>query len=170
MKKLRLLYTPNCDRACPGCCNKDWELDKLPVFEIDFNSVRKFGEIIITGGEPMLYPIGVAYICNLIKSFNDDVKIYIYTARTKVWNHYHEQLLKIVDGFTITIHDQKSADEFVETEKFLRKYSNNYKGKSMRLNVFDKCELPYPEGYIVKDSIVWKKDCPLPTDEVFMTL
>ena len=30
MKKLRLLVTKNCDRSCPGCCNKDWNLDKLP--------------------------------------------------------------------------------------------------------------------------------------------
>jgi hypothetical protein len=168
MKKLRLLYTETCDRKCPDCCNKDWELDKLPSFEL--YDAKLFSEILITGGEPMLYPIGVDHLCVQIKDRYPKVKIYIYTARTKDWNRYHEKLLKIVDGFTITIHDQQSADEFIGTEKYLREFTDGYKGLSMRLNVFKGVTMSYPEGFIVKDNITWIKDCPLPVNETFMKL
>lgn len=52
MRKLRLLFTKDCNRDCPGCCNKDWDLDHLPVCA-DF---KPYDLVMITGGEPMLYP------------------------------------------------------------------------------------------------------------------
>ncbi len=30
-KKLRLLLFEECTRSCPGCCNRDWDLQSLPV-------------------------------------------------------------------------------------------------------------------------------------------
>ena len=30
-EKLRLLLFEECDRDCPGCCNRDWDLRSLPV-------------------------------------------------------------------------------------------------------------------------------------------
>ena len=50
MKKLRLLFTQICNRRCEGCCNKDWELDKLEQVS-HFN----YDEILLTGGEPLLF-------------------------------------------------------------------------------------------------------------------
>ena len=168
MKKLRLLYTERCHRNCEMCCNKKIDLTKLPIF--DLHSTKEYSEINITGGEPLLYPNGVNYLCVMLKETKHDVKIYLYTALTKKWFNQHFSLLKIIDGLTITIHDQESAEEFVELEKQLRKYTDGYKGLSMRLNVFEGIKMEYPEGYIVKDNIAWLEDCPVPSDEVFMTL
>jgi molybdenum cofactor biosynthesis enzyme MoaA len=44
MKKLRLLVTSECNRSCSGCCNKEWDLDKLPVCE----SYKDYDEIYLT--------------------------------------------------------------------------------------------------------------------------
>lgn len=30
-EKLRLLLFEECDRDCPGCCNRDWDLRSFPV-------------------------------------------------------------------------------------------------------------------------------------------
>lgn len=167
MKKLRLLFTTDCPRHCEGCCNKQWDLLKLPIFHIE--DTRKYNQILITGGEPMLYPNAVCDFCEVLKWKSPNIKIYIYTAWTKHWVRRHLDLFKIVDGFTITLHDQKAADEFSEIEGSLRLNSCNYKNKSMRLNIFK--GITYPpvwDLYSIKDNIVWLENCPLPTDEVFM--
>ena len=166
MKKLRLLFTPNCDRSCKGCCNKDWNLDELPVFWS--SNISEFIEVLITGGEPLLYPDELFRLCKLLKLLNPNVKLFIYTAYTKMWDASRLRLFDVVDGFTITIHNQKSANEFVKTEKILNLNCSDYTMKSLRLNIFKGCVLPYPDGYVVKDNMVLIKDCPLPTDEVFM--
>ena len=51
MEKLRLLVTTKCPNKCPMCCNNSWDFSKLPVVE-HFN----YKEIMITGGEPLLFP------------------------------------------------------------------------------------------------------------------
>ena len=50
--KLRLLLFEECGRNCPGCCNRDWDLQALPVCQ-DFTPYQI---IMLTGGEPMLHP------------------------------------------------------------------------------------------------------------------
>ncbi len=71
MKKLRLIITEKCNRKCSGCCNNDWNIDKLPVIT-DFS---KYNEIIITGGEPMLYSHLIKHLCQIIRKQNKKVKI-----------------------------------------------------------------------------------------------
>lgn len=169
MKKLRLLFTPHCDRNCKMCCNKNWDLSQLPLFdECDIIDTTMYDEILITGGEPLLYPTDLYNLCEDLKFWNSGIKIYVYTAYTKTWTGNHLELFDIVDGFTVTIHDQKSADEFFYTETKLRRYSDGYSGKSMRLNVFENIKLHMPTKWIIKDNLVWLKDCQLPTNEVFM--
>ena len=52
--KLRLLLLDDCNRNCPGCCNRDWDLQALPLCQ-DYTPYRL---IMLTGGEPMLYYSG----------------------------------------------------------------------------------------------------------------
>ena len=56
MKKLRLLLTENCNRECKGCCNTDWDIKNLPEISADEIINENFDLIMITGGEPLLYP------------------------------------------------------------------------------------------------------------------
>lgn len=170
MKKLRLLFTRVCPRTCPGCCNKDWNLSNLPSFVENEESLKDFKEVLITGGEPLLFPSVLYAQCMNIRRLAPHIKIFIYTAFTRSWDSRRLKLLEIVDGFTITIHDQEAANEFNETRKQLRSASHNYKGLSMRLNIFDGCKLYYPKNYVIKDKMVWIENCPLPKDEVFMKI
>ena len=66
MRKLRLLFTKDCNRNCPGCCNKDWDLDSLPVCT-DFTP---YDLVMITGGEPMLYPERLLHLIRRIREEN----------------------------------------------------------------------------------------------------
>ena len=49
MKKIRLIITKDCPNNCLKCCNKNFDLDSLPIVK-DYDC----DELIITGGEPMI--------------------------------------------------------------------------------------------------------------------
>ena len=164
MKKLRLLLFDECHRACVGCCNKDWDLDKLPIC-YDYTP---YDEIILTGGEPLLYPIIIEELVPYLrKVINPNTKIYLYTAYIEN-TAIVRNIITLIDGICITLHEQKDVEPFR-----ILVSSSSFPGKSLRLNVFRGVHLGddiNTAGWKVKDNIEWIKDCPLPEDEVFMRL
>ena len=165
MKKLRLLITEKCNRSCSGCCNKQRDLNTLPIC----NSYEGYKEIILTGGEPMLNPNHVVYLIhNIRKETRGGTPIYLYTA--KVDNVQGVlSVLYFLDGMTVTVHEEKDWDYVSRLNMLL---PNNCR-KSLRLNVFKDANLHSYDQFVkwkVKDSIEWIKNCPLPTSEVLMKL
>jgi len=168
MKKstLRLLVTLMCPRACEGCCNKQWNIDVLPTV---FN-FKDYKEIIITGGEPMMFYPQVKDLVGIIRTENKEVRIFVYTATYSVFKLL--ELAQLVDGVTISLHDKIDAIRFSDFFAYWS-YNPGHRNKSMRLNAFkgtisqsDKFRF-IREGWQVKSDIVWLEDCPLPENEEF---
>jgi hypothetical protein len=178
MKKLRLLLTEKCDRSCKGCCNKDWELNKLPVCK----SYNGYDEIIITGGEPLLKE-GLLY--SAIGKIPENTPIILYTAKFDC-PYLIRRVTEHISGITVTFHNQLDVYKFYLSMSTvvgnygrspLRNYFHRRKfaGK-LRVNVFKGIDwkpliklIPdFNKFWKVKDTITWIKDCPLPDDEVFM--
>ena len=158
--KLRLLITEKCNRSCPGCCNKEYDLSALPV-ETDFTGYEM---VSLTGGEPMLYPTLIAHIANRIRKQNSTAKIVLYTAHIENW-HDVEFVLGFIDGLTVTLHEQKDTMPFYVLNYLLE---DKLKSKSLRLNIFKGITVGGSlKGWDVKRDIEWIKDCPLPDGEVF---
>ena len=159
--RLRLLITEKCNRNCPDCCNKQWDLSTLPIEE-DFTG---YDLIILTGGEPLLIPATLYNVVENIRRLTD-TPIVVYTAKIDDIRMVN-WVLDIVDGLTVTLHDQDDVVPFMKFAVFM----NHYKvKKSLRLNVFEGIELPlfkYQELWQIKRDIVWIDPCPLPTDEIF---
>lgn len=170
MKKLRLLVTEKCNRSCLGCCNKDWDLKSLPICR-DFSG---YSEILITGGEPMLYG-GERLKEALLRMYKEapTTPVYVYTQ--------HKDGLKLanlinnraIEGITFTIHDKDAWHDFYYMEKAL--YRNVpyqlMSFTSLRLNIFKEAGPGRPVlNWKVKDNMEWIKNCPIPEDEVFMRL
>ena len=115
----------------------------------------------------MLDPIFLFNIISLIRSrVKPKTAIFVYTAKTDndvalLWT------LVWADGITVTLHKQSDVEPFL---KFAKKAIPWVGTKSLRLNVFKGIKMKYPKGWIVKDNMVWQKNCPLPKDEVFMRL
>ena len=159
---LRLLLTEECNRTCKGCCNNGFELQALPVCE----SFTGFDMIIITGGEPLLK---FSELCEIVRRIRLETSapIIIYTA-------YREdpdllmKALELVDGITLTLHTRKDTEPFVKFNELIAK--SPLTQKSLRLNVFNGVSTGGADlsNWQVKRNIRWIKDCPLPTDEVFM--
>lgn len=161
--KLRLLVTRKCNRSCEGCCNNDWDLMDLPTID----SFEGYDEILITGGEPLLYLKKLRDLILNIKKVTD-TPIYIYTALIVAI----PALLHLpIDGYTVTLHDKDDLDKFETLEKHIILNRGEYNKKSMRLNIFKGIEpdIQYKNWKIKKD-MVWIKDCPIPDGEEFKRL
>jgi hypothetical protein len=166
LRKLRLLLWPTCNRVCPGCCNNDWELDKLQVCDDFFD----YDEILLTGGEPMIWPLEVLRSIDYIRGYSA-ASMYLYTAKVDDVDQAL-RVLRFVNGFTVTLHTQRDVAPFTAFAiAYLAKVRRGaMECKSMRLNVFHGVAIDEAatEGFIVKRDMIWIKDCPLPQDEVFM--
>jgi len=163
--KLRLLLFSQCNRSCPGCCNKDWDLGGLEVAD----SFAGYKEIFITGGEPMLRPDMIRECVEKIRQDNQTAPIYLYTAKP---NPELVSLLQThLDGVTLTLHEQSDTGPQFAQFYYAVQVLGLTETKSLRLNIFSEVEYPYRDfpldGWKVKDGMEWIKDCPLPNDEVF---
>jgi hypothetical protein len=168
MRKLRLLLWKECDKVCEGCCNKDWNLETLPLFR--YSDARDFDCIMLTGGEPMLYPDLVIDTVRQIRQWSK-APIYLYTAKVDDLSAVL-RVLDHIDGITLTLHEGKDVAPFRVLDWYLLKRPNslNRKHKSLRLNVFKGIEIGDHPLWKIKNNIQWIKNCPLPDDEIFMRL
>jgi len=158
--KLRLLLWEECNRKCPECCNKEWDLKALPKCD-DFSP---FKTVMLTGGEPMLRPRMVRNVARDIRFQSPTAKIYLYTAKV---DDVAETLstLYVIDGLTLTLHEQKDVRPFLKLIRHLPAWN-----LSLRLNIFKGVNInnKHIYGWKVKSEMEWVKDCPLPEGEVFM--
>lgn len=99
-KKLRLLVTTDCPNKCPMCCNNQFDFSKLPVVDR-----WNYDEIMITGGEPLLFTdtlVGVLISIKELSSLTGNhPKLFIYTADCT------NKIIKVlphVDGIVLTPH------------------------------------------------------------------
>ena len=159
MRKLRLLLWKQCPRNCDGCCNKDWDIDSLP-FAKDFS---KYDQILLTGGEPMLYPRKVFECIKIIRS-HTDASIYMYTALVK---NTIETLgiLSILNGITVTLHEQEDVVPFNIFNEYIKYIP--WHEYSLRLNVFKEVNIENVDTRLwkLKDKMKWIPNCPLPENE-----
>lgn len=165
-KKLRLLLFKDCNRNCLGCCNKDWDLDNLPIA----TSFSGFNEILLTGGEPMLKPDVIVGTIVRIKKENPKAKIFMYTQKLDYTNTLIHILDHYLDGITITLHSRSDIKPFEYFVELCPRYL--LESRSMRLNVFKGIPVPLcAQGlFRIKSKMTWIKDCPLPDGEVFQRL
>ena len=115
--KLRLLVTTKCPNNCPLCCNKGWNFDNLPIVER-----WNYEQIMITGGEPLLYTSKVCDLVRSIRSINRAMglspQVFIYTAVAD--RHRFFDILEVVDGVVYTPHNEHDVREFITLNNILR--------------------------------------------------
>lgn len=172
-RKLRLLVTTDCPNHCPMCCNNQFDFDKLKRVEY-----FDYDEIMITGGEPLLFPRKVEELARSIKTLNPILypgesvpKIYVYTSIASLV--LFKKILNIVDGVVLTPHSREDVQRFLTLNSFLEMYLRSYPelNPSLRLNLFKNIKDILPEDidlslWQVKD-MEWIKDCPVPKGEDF---
>jgi len=132
------------------------------------DNISKYDTVIITGGEPMLFP---EKIVNFMDNFEFQ-KFILYTASIGNKNKWLREVIyhPLLVGITFTIHDQKGFDDFrflIKEVKLMIEHTD--KNMSLRVNIFASDVQMKPidmSGWNVK-FIEWIKDCPLPPTEDF---
>lgn len=161
---LRLLLWEDCNRNCKGCCNKDINMSKI----VTAYSFKGYSTIILTGGEPLLYPHFVLKAISMIMEQNKNARLLMYTSyfEDEAINALND-IMPYLDGITVTLHEQEDVEGFEKMRSRLK----NVRNKSLRLNVFANVEFPIDihfdsDNWRVKRIEKWIKNCPLPSNEV----
>jgi organic radical activating enzyme len=127
--------------------------------------------LIITGGEPMLIPDICKSLAILVRHINPNIRIYLYTAKTKPIENLIN-ILPMLDGICITIHDISDLNPFLNFNEWMVE-SGVYVGKSLRLNIFSeevkRLQIGYPSMWKIKNKM-WIQHQHLNKHEVFMRL
>lgn len=167
-RKLRLLVTANCQNRCPMCCNKQFDVANIPVVDR-----WDYDEIMITGGEPLLYPDRLERLCKSIREVTEQMgltpKIYIYTSRSW-WNYIDRAINYYADGLVVAPHSADDVKIFRQTNNNLLKYRyGKYLECSLRLKVFPEVRDALPENLKCwqVSHAEWIENCPVPDGEDF---
>lgn len=182
MKTLRLIVTYDCMRDCAMCCNKhnDYLPEKVKSVSENFlpQALDVYDEIVVTGGEPMLfYP----ELINLSKQIDlaTCVDSYVQTTMTSMTIDEFNSLCAHFDGVTMTIHDQEALEEFAVLVTQMNCNWNShwlYEDASLRVNIFDHIDIStnywnlFSHFWKLNKDYTWRSVCPLPDHETLLKL
>lgn len=106
IKEIHLFLLEKCDHACELCCNKQYEIDKIPVITVD--ELKQAETILFTGGEPFLIGKELTGLARRIKAQYSNIKnIYAYTSGASLLEYLMDNLLHLesvlsyLDGVSI---------------------------------------------------------------------
>lgn len=172
MKIGRVITTYKCPKDCELCCNKNWK--GKPAVKMKESDYKKYDMIVITGGEPLLFPGKIIDLCERIREENKNTTIILYTAYVKKFPGVLFLIRNYLDGITVTLHDNEDVEPFIKLNNAINSpWSDIRGGFSFRLNIFKGISLPVDidlSMWKVKSGIEWIKDCPLPKDEELLEL
>ena len=102
---IHLMINRWCGNSCPVCCNKQYDLDTVPVATVD--ELKTAHTVMLTGGDPF-HVTGITDICSHLRHDYPNIKqLYIYTSGSwmllneEVKVHY-DQLFTYVDGINFS--------------------------------------------------------------------
>lgn len=136
-KIIHLYVIDKCDHDCPLCCNKQYDMEKVPVVTVE--ELKEAETICITGGEPFLYDRLMFFVRDLKEQYPNIQNVYVYTsgAAFEEWTHFRN--IKYFDGINF---GPKSSRDILAMKEMIRRDSlgiYNFLGrlKSNRIYVFD---------------------------------
>lgn len=137
---LHLMVTNTCHLNCPLCCNKQYNVEEIPVVTV--NDLKNTETICITGGEPIFFLNNVRTLIIRIKRDYKNIKnIYLYTTGRRFI--YTPE----IDGYSI---GPKTFKDWMDLIAYITAYApfgphsecmiQKLKSKSNRLYVFPEWE------------------------------
>ena len=169
--KARVLITRECNRRCPNCCS-DYNTVMSGMKQIDsIADLKDYEVIMLTGGEPMLFPDRVRVYAEALKAQNPNVTIYLYTA---LYREELKEIINVIDGIHYTLHIYANELDNAGFVKF-QELAKLYPDKSFRAYIDPAVQIPvtiYPWIYKRLEVKPWilEGDCPLPEGEDLLHL
>lgn len=143
MEQIYHLYITNtCGHQCPLCCNRLYDIEKLPVITVE--ELRGAHTVCLTGGDPFsLLREDLISILNRLRIHYQNIqKIYVYTSGNYLWlqgaySYWHE-FFQLVSGINIAPKDYGDWDrlDFLLGQSEWMEMAAQ-EGLSNRLYIFD---------------------------------
>lgn len=154
----RVIVTYKCNRNCPGCCNsKLFNVRKVN----NISELKDYEEVVLTGGEPMLFADSLLKLIKELRRQNRIQKIFLYTACMEMDNY--TKILNQLDGITVTLHAEATDNDIRNLKYMSEKLYGEY--LDMRLfidkRVYDKYDLSNicMKTWDVVRKLQWKEKC-----------
>lgn len=175
---MHLMILNKCNYKCELCCNKLYDIDKIPVATV--KELKTIHTLCITGGEPFMASIDIDDFARSVKkNFPNIENIFVYTSGL-ILMYRLPQIFSYIDGLSIS---PKSMKDWLALDKITystsRDYLNNIpKLSSNRLYVF-KEQVALFEGRFkhVAEMLnlnviyrTWDKEFKTPENEIFRRL
>lgn len=177
---MHLMINKECDHNCPLCCNKLYDIDKIPVATVEELSTVE--TVCITGGEPFMALIDINKLAGRIrKQYPNVINIFVYTSGNVLISRY-TMSLKNFSGVNIapkTEKDWKAIEDYLGDTLFRKDplVSSLKELKMNRLYVFkDQVDNFEKYKHLAEDyhlEVVyrkWDKEFKTPEDEIFRRL
>lgn len=175
---MHLMVLSRCNYNCELCCNKLYDIDKIPVATVE--ELKTIHTLCITGGEPFIASINLNDFARSVKDGFPNVKnIFVYTSGVMLLYNL-PQVFSYIDGLSIC---PKSMKDWLALEKIAYSTSHYYlnnipKLSSNRLYVF-KEQIALFEGRfkhiaeLLNLNVLyrtWDKEFKTPDNEIFRRL
>lgn len=169
MTTARLIATRKCHQQCSYCVNTQYK----NVYNINcFDELATFDEIVVTGGEPMLWPGRLARLLNCVEASNKLANLYIYASVWTTHTPYSDYILDSVDGVTFTLHDESGLLELSKLQRGIarREASNLGSHRLKILDSFGGTVKIVPKFFDRVTKFTPTNPCLLPSNEVLLEL
>ena len=152
-KIIHLMVTSLCDRKCPDCCNKQYDLNDIPY--VTDEELKNADTLCITGGEPFKFS-NPNEIAGYYKMKYPNIKnVYVYTNAIELEMYVCSGgLLKYIDGVSVSIKNRVDAFAF---KAYIAKDENITNLSSNRLYVFNNLFDEEVDGFTVIQR-EWQKE------------
>lgn len=138
---IHIMVTSLCDRDCPYCCNKQYDLNDIPY--VTKEELQNAHTICITGGEPFIYSNPVEIARKYKSSYKNINKVYCYSNAFEFLRYVLDNirnkdsikyLIEPLDGLSISI--KNNMDIYALNSLYENKHNAMFEGKSNRLYCF----------------------------------
>ena len=138
-KIIHLMVTNNCLRHCKYCCNKQYDVNSIPV--ITEEEYKYADTILLTGGEPVVFANPSLIACSIKAAYPNIKNVYVYANASELVAFLSQENCSIagIDGFSVSI---KDAIDLYDFNKSIGLFPEVNALKSNRLYIFDNL---YPE-------------------------
>ena len=139
-KIIHLFITNKCTHNCKNCCNKQYDIDKIPVITVD--ELKYADTVLLTGGEPFMLVDYLEDFAKMLKhGFTNIKQLYVYTCGDSLYKYLQKgKTLDVFDGVNIAPknkYDVECTNSILEYKK-----DEIFSLASSRLYIFPETE-PY---------------------------
>lgn len=168
-KVIHILVTSLCDRNCPHCCNKQYDLNDIPY--VTDEELKEAETICITGGEPFKYS-NPDKIARYYKQRYPNIKnVYVYTNVKELYSYVndcfsgHMDPFRNIDGLSVSI---KNIGDYLTFQSFYTyEISYIFENMSNRLYYFEDGLKPATYDYFELIKRDWQEKFKPAPDSIF---